>query len=326
MGVVGRKCPGRKCRCRPPRGAAGSCSASTPMEVRMLYSRRVRSLIPLGVCCAAAGALLPVVALAHGSGGDARRGSRAASGAQRTCGAVGVSLDGRSHGRHHHLRTSSLSATQIQALQTACNTLASAYATQRSADNAASEEMQKATEAALTQLNGVCPAPPYGHHRHRWFGPAGATGSTGASGPSGPTGPTGSSGPTGATGPSTACTEALETYRAAVAAAWGADRRARDQAAGTFDAALTEFEATVTGILGPESTHHHHHHHRPTGPTGTTGPVEESVPAGPSGPTGATSAIDPAGAGPGHRHDATDGPDGRGSFGQAHYGRESEER
>ncbi len=293
----------------------------------MLHARRVRSLIPLGACCAAAAIFLPVVALAHGSGGDGRRGSRSLSGPERTCGAVGVSLDGHSHGRHHDVRTGDLSATQVQALQTACNTLAAAYAAERSADGVASKEMQKAIEAALTQLNGVCPAP-LDRHRH-WFGPTGATGPTGPSGPTGPTGSTGSSGPTGATGPTAACIEALETYRAAVATARKADRLAREAAAGPFDTALTEFEATVTGILGPESTHHHHHHHRPTGPTGPTGitgPVEESVPAGPGGPPGATTAVGPAGAGPGHRHDGAGGPDGRGPFGQGPYGQGSEDR
>ena len=96
----------------------------------MLSSRRVLTL--LGTCCAMAAVAMPVVALAHGGGG--RQSARSLRGPERTCGEVGVSLGRGPHGGPYGNGHSSLSEAQVTALQTACNNLASAYATERGAD------------------------------------------------------------------------------------------------------------------------------------------------------------------------------------------------
>lgn len=245
----------------------------------MLSSRRVLTL--LGACCAVAAVATPVVALAHGGRGGERKASGWLSGAEQTCGEVGISLNGHSYSGLHNDGLSYLSQAQIQALETACNKLGPAYAAERSADSAASAAWQQALAAALTQLNKVCPQWHH-HHGHHWGGPTG------------PTGDGGLTGPTGATGPSTACKEARKTYDAAIKAADKAYRQASNTTAKTFDAALTEFETAVEPLLGSDSIHHHHHWPTgATGPTGPTGPTGATGPTGGTGPTGATGMTGP---------------------------------
>jgi hypothetical protein len=281
----------------------------------MLSLRRV--MILLGVCCAAVA--VPVVALAHGGGGGSRHHARAsharaASRARQICRQVGVSLSGRSDGALHGGYPNGLTEAQVQALQAACNKLAAAYTTERSADSTALMTRQQAIEAARTQLRSVCPRRRHRRHhrRHHGIGPTGPTGPTGPiySIPTGPTGPIGSS---------HACKEARKTYEAAVGAADSAYLQATGEAAKTFNAALTEFEATAQTILGSGALHHRHHRGGPTGPTGASGPTgpiwrHHHWPVGPTGrtgPTGPTGATGPTGpTGPGQWHQPGGGGNG----------------
>jgi hypothetical protein len=257
-----------------------------------------RILIPLAACCVVGAVAIPVVALAHGGGG--RRGphdARSASRSRQLCREVGVPLSGRT-GHAGRGAGYGLSEAQIQALQSACNTLASAYTTERSALDAAATTRLQAVEAARTQLLGVCPVPRRhrrGRHHHRGF----PTGPTGASGPTGPSGATGPTGPIYVITP--ACKEARKTYRAAIWAADKAFRQASEEAAQTLDTALAAFEATAQSVLGSGSWQRHHHGSGPTGPTGVTGPTwprrHHHEPTGPTGATGPTGVTGPTGPG-----------------------------
>src|SRR5262245_34496297 len=112
----------------------------------MLASRRVLSL--LGACGALAAAAMPVVALAHG-GAKARRvhghdsqgqdngGGLGRLNPKRICREVGVSLSGRPIGGHHEFGHTPFDETQVKELQADCNTLAAAFATERSEVGAA---------------------------------------------------------------------------------------------------------------------------------------------------------------------------------------------
>src|SRR5271168_1428160 len=140
----------------------------------MLSSRRVLPL--LLSTCAVAAVVMPVVALAHGSGGGGRRSTRSLTRAERLCGELGVFVNGRSHGDYLvGARHTQLNETQVQELTSACQKLASAYAIQRTAEGAPLNAEHQALKAALIQLDGVCPAWP-GHHGDG-SGPTGATGS-----------------------------------------------------------------------------------------------------------------------------------------------------
>src|SRR5271167_1501476 len=152
----------------------------------MVSSHRVLALF--GTCCAVAAVATPVVALAHsGRGGDHRSGPKP-SGPEQTCKEVGVSLNGHARGGLHAYGLGGLSAEQVKALETACNKLASAYATERSADSAAFKTEQQALETALTQLNKVCPRS-HRHHRHHQRGLAARHHRSDPTGPTGLTGP-----------------------------------------------------------------------------------------------------------------------------------------
>src|SRR5271168_1930926 len=99
----------------------------------MLSSRRVLPLL-LSTCAVAAVAM-PVVALAHGSGGGGRRSIRSLTRAERLCGELGVFVNGRSHGdRPLSAGRTQLNATQLQELTSACQKLASAYASERTTE------------------------------------------------------------------------------------------------------------------------------------------------------------------------------------------------
>ena len=251
-----------------------------------------RILIPLAACCAVGAVAIPVVALAHGGG---RRGgprsARSASRARQLCREVGVSLGGRV-GHPGRGAGYGLSEAQVQALQTDCNTLASAYTTERSALSAAAATRRQAVQAASSQLLSVCPLPRWRHRRHRHHHGFGPTGPTGATGPTGPIYVI-----------TPACKEARKTYDAAVRAAEEAFWQARAQAAQQFDTALSEFDTAVQSLLGPGSGHHHHGTGL-TGPTGTTGPNwprghrhERTGTTGPTGAAGPTGATGPTGPG-----------------------------
>jgi hypothetical protein len=263
-----------------------------------------RILIPLAVCCAVGVVAIPVVALAHGGGGRGGRGgprsARSASRARQLCREVGVPLDGRT-GHAGRGAGYGLSEAQIQALQSACNTLAAAYTTERSVLDTAATTRRQAVEAAHAQLLSVCPVPRRHrrrHHHHRGFPP---TGPTGASGPTGPSGTTGPTGPIYVITPP--CKEARKTYRAAILAADKVFWQASEEAAQTLDAALAAFEATAQSTLGSGSWQRHHHGSGsgPTGPTGVTGPIwprrHHHEPTGPTGATGPTGVTGPTGPG-----------------------------
>ena len=258
----------------------------------MLSLRRI--LIPLAACCAVGAVAIPVVALAHGGGG--RRGphsARSASRARQLCREVGVPLGGRV-GRPRRGAGYGLSEAQVQALQGACNTLASAYTTERGALSAAATTRRQAVEAARSQLLSVCPLPRWRHrwhrHHHRGFGP--------------PTGPTGATGPTGPISVITpACKEAWKAYDAATRAADKSFRQTAVEAAQKFETALSEFDAAVQSVLG-SSSWWHRHGAGPTGPTGSTGPSwphghrhERTGATGPTGAAGPTGATGPTGPG-----------------------------
>jgi hypothetical protein len=261
----------------------------------MLSTRRV--LLLLVTSCVAAAVALPVVALAHdgGGGGGGHRFTRSPAGAKQACRKVGVFLDGAAHGAHSGLpRTagSSLTETQAQELQAACNKLAGAYAVERTADHGARMTEHQALAAAIAQLNSVCPLRLHGHHEGDLSGPTGPTG------PTGPSGPTGSSGATGLT---SACVQARQTFAAALGAALSTFRQADDEARKAFQAALDEFEVTLNATLGSDFGHHHHHghHHGRLGGTGASGPTGST---GSTGATGSTGSTGPGGVEPGHEH------------------------
>ena len=215
---------------------------------------------------------MPVVAVAHGGGDGAGRSAHSLSGAKRLCRQVGVPLNGSSHSARHANSDSNLTETQVQELQTACTKLAAAYAIERAADNAAFAANQQALEPELSQMIAACPRW-HRHDRHHGSGttgPSGPTGATGATGSAGATAADDSTGPTGATGPSAACEQARSALEAKVRATRASYRQAKTAAATAFDAALTEFDATVQATVGADFLHGHHHHHRMTPSPGST--------------------------------------------------------
>lgn len=246
----------------------------------MLSSRRVLTL--LGASCAVAVVAMPVLAVAHDGGSGGRRSAHSLSGPKRICKKLGVSLNGSSHSARHSNGFSSLTEMQVQELKTACNKLAGAYAIKRSAETAAFNANQQALEPELSRLNAACPR----WHRHDRRHGSDRTGATGPTGPTGETGATGSAhasdstGSTGATSPTVACEQARTAFDAKVRATRASYRQAKTAAATAFDAALTEFQATVTTTLGADFTHGRHHHRMipPDGSTGSTGSTGPALP------------------------------------------------
>jgi hypothetical protein len=262
----------------------------------MLSSRRVLTL--LGASGAVAAVAMPVVALAHQSGGGGRGSAHSLSTPKQICRMVGVPLNGNSHSARHANDSASLTETQVQEMKTACAKLAAAYAVERSAEKAAFTANQQALEPELAQLNSACPRRhDHGHHGHGGTGSTGSTGATGDTGATGSTGATtssdsGSSGSTGATGPTTACQVARTAFEAKVRATRPAYKQAKTEIRTAFETALTEFNATASATLGPDFAHghHHHHHHERTPPGGSTGSTGATGSTGSTGSTGATGA------------------------------------
>ncbi len=266
----------------------------------MLSSHRV--LTVLAASGAVAALAMPVVAIAHDGGGGGRGPSRSLSGAKRICREVGEPLGGASHSGLHDNGYGSLTETQVTELKTACAKLASAYKIEREEDLAAFKANQLALGPELAQLNAACP----GRHDH-WHHGRDTSGATGATGSTGSTGSTGATGVVNETVP--APTIACEEARSKVKETKATYRQARKAAATKFDPVLTEFEATVKAILGPDPAYGHHHHHRggTTGPTGWSGSTGSTGSTGTTGSTGATGPTLPTGPGgpgphPGGRH------------------------
>ena len=239
----------------------------------MLSSRRVPAIIAVGACCAAVGAAVPVMAVAHGGHG-ARRGPSRWGNPVEICAAAGVPLTAHASG---HAGYSGLSSSQLAALKTACEKLKPAYEKAQTSKHDAAATLQTSLQAASTKLDAACPPGRWRHHH--W-------------GPTGPTGPTGSTGTTGTTGPSGTCKKARETYRGEVHNARQKYWTEVQAAAKLLAPALSEFATTVKGILGP---HPRHHRHRPWGPSGPGGRTGSSGPTGSTGATGAWGSHGPHG-------------------------------
>jgi len=249
--------------------------------------RRRMLVVPI-VCCAGAVAV-PVVALAHDSHGRRHWHARPFSQVQKLCAQAEVPLGTGVRGRHYrHLgighSVAGLSTEQLAQLKAACEKLAVAYASERTADGRAEKALLEIVVPARKKLDEVCPP-----HHHYGFSPAGLTGSTGATGPTGPP------------GVSSACKEARKTFHTTVKEAQKTFRKAVEEARKAFETALDEFEAAVKPIFeAPEAgppfgPHHHHHHHHGFGPTGSTGASGPTSPTGPTGPTGPTAPTGPTG-------------------------------
>lgn len=190
-----------------------------------------RFLTVLSLCCVALVAL-PVLATAHGGGyrGDRHDPSRA----RQICAEVGAPLaEGSIYGHLGRAAHSTLSGAQMQALQAACTKLASAYTTERGADEAAGNALRSAIQTARGQLQSSCPRGFRHHHRdgggslYRIPSP---------------------------------CEEARKTYDAAVAAAEKTFQQAHEEAAQKLQAALEEFEATAQSVLPAGSAAGADHH------------------------------------------------------------------
>lgn len=200
---------------------------------------RPRVMILSTACCLLAVMAAPGAALAHGGAGrDGHGYGRPESRAQRLCAEAGVPLNGHVYGEGHGL--SGLSETQVKELKAACEKLATAYAAQRKADEAASKALWEAFKSDRTKLNEACPALSE-HHEP------------------------GSGGPTEL---SAACKEALKSYGVAVHEAQQSYRKAIEEAGKTFATALSEFEKAVKPIeesLQTATPEDHHHGQAPSG-------------------------------------------------------------
>jgi hypothetical protein len=275
---------------------------------------------------ASAAITVPVVAFAQGDHKDTR--GRDARAAAWLCAEAGVPLAGPQHGhfRLHHGRfrfdhgrrdthLSTVSETQAAAIKAACDNLAKAVATARTADMAAFNAFQVAVMAARAKLDEVCP------RRHHDEDQGEDEGSTGASGPTGASWPSDGTGATGPTEVTTACKEAHEALKKAKEAL----RMALSAARASLDAALAEFEATVNPILESQQSEKEsefqpfHHHHHGFAPTGATGPTQgRTGPTGATGgPTGVTGPSVSEGDQGGHWGQAGGQGDGGGHWGQA---------
>lgn len=149
-----------------------------------------RLLVPLGIGCALAVAVIPVVALAHGTGRHDRlgRGNPLQADA-RLCREVGVPLG--EHSAAPGVGVGDLSEEQIEELEAACTKL----------NRALGDFEGEVEEAFANQQWSGRHHHHHHHHHHHGEGPTGATGPTGPTGSTGPTGPTGTtSGGTGTTG------------------------------------------------------------------------------------------------------------------------------
>jgi hypothetical protein len=206
----------------------------------MLSLRRI--LLLLAACCAVAVTAVPTLASANGGTyGRWFPASRQAHmrGAKRICRLVGAPLGGSAgEPRPGLLASGKLTETQVKELQAACNSLAAAFTADRTAVAAAAKTRREAVEAARAKLNGVCPPSslPWSHHDAWWHHEEAATTQE----------------------ISAACEEALKAYRASVQAADESFQKTSSEAAKTFFAALSQFETTVQGILGPAASNSHY--------------------------------------------------------------------
>lgn len=202
--------------------------------------RRLATFVS-AACCVLAAATMPAAASAHGGRGGhgyAREQNRA----QQLCAEAGVPLNGWTHSSGHSL--SGLSETQVKELKAACETLATAYAAQRKADEAAAKAFEEARKSAFAKLKEACPSLAEHHYP-----------------------------PPGQGELSTACKEALKAYQTAVNEARNTYRKALEEAGKTFDVALSAFETATKPIVEAlEAAAKANHRHQGQGPAGTAGP------------------------------------------------------